>query len=533
MKCVRSMTRQSLFALLLVCTAYSPAFASGAVTAQPPLNAPVSFADLSDALLPTVVNISSTQKAEVVDNNAQPNIPEMPEGSPFEDFFQEFMKRHQEQFQSAPPASLGSGFIIDVDKGYVITNNHVIKDAQEIRITLHDDSVVTAKVVGKDEKTDLAVLQANLKPHKVSAAKFGNSDQMRVGDWVMAIGNPFGLGGTVTAGIVSARQRDINSGPYDDYIQTDASINRGNSGGPMFNLKGEIIGINTAIFSPTGGSVGIGFAIPSSLAKPVIDQLIKYGKTRRGWLGVRIQSVSEEIAESLNLPSVRGALVASVADKGPATAAGIKAGDIVLTFDGKDVTAMRSLPRIVAETEIGKTVPVRVWRQGRELDLKVKVGELEKAEEDGLVDPQVAEDEPASPKGETLADLGIQVAPITPDMRTQFSLPEDATGLIVMDVEPTSDAGRKGLTAGDVIVEMNQTQVKTLADAQKVVASTRASNKSLVLLLVNRQGDIQFLAAKLQSKAAMDKQKAAPKKAAPSGNDMDGTNGAPAPAPME
>lgn len=252
-------------------------------TASPPASAPVSFADLADRLLPTVVNISSTQKLDAATDGAPgTGLPEFPEGSPFEEFFNDYMKRNQDQMQAIPPTSLGSGFIIDTDKGYIVTNNHVIKDAQEIRVTLHDNSIVNATVIGKDDKTDIALLQADLKAHAIKAAPFGNSDALRVGDWVMAIGNPFGLGGTVTAGIVSARKRDINAGPYDDFIQTDASINRGNSGGPMFNLKGEVIGINTAIFSPSGGSVGIGFAIPSSMARTVIDQLVKYGKTRRG-----------------------------------------------------------------------------------------------------------------------------------------------------------------------------------------------------------------------------------------------------------
>ena len=289
-----------------------------------------SFADLAERLLPSVVNVSSTQK--IAKTEAMPDLPDFPqfpEGSPFEDFFEEFMDRrggngqNGELAPSLPPASLGSGFIIDGENGYIITNNHVVRDAEEVRVTFSDDTTMEAEIVGRDEKTDLAVLQVKT-DKKLVGVDFGNSDIMRVGDWILAIGNPFGLGGTVTSGIVSARQRDINSGPYDDFIQTDASINRGNSGGPMFSLEGKVIGINTAIFSPSGGSVGIGFAIPSNLARPVIDQLIKFGRTRRGWLGVRIQTVTDEIAESLGLKKARGALVAGVTEGGPAEGIKIK-----------------------------------------------------------------------------------------------------------------------------------------------------------------------------------------------------------------
>lgn len=466
---------------------------------QPPAGAPRSFADLAERLLPTVVNISSTQKLDTEGGAPVPEMPEFPEGSPFEDFFNDYMKRHQGQMQAVPPTSLGSGFIIDLDKGYIVTNNHVIKDAQEIRVTLHDNAIVNAAVVGKDEKTDIALLQADLKGHDVRAASFGDSDVMRVGDWIIAIGNPFGLGGTVTAGIVSARKRDINAGPYDDFIQTDASINRGNSGGPMFNLAGEVIGINTAIFSPSGGSVGIGFAIPSAMSKSVIDQLVKYGKTRRGWLGVRIQTVTDEIAESLNLGKARGALVASLTGTGPAEKAGIKAGDIIITFDGKPVADMRALPKIVAETEIGKTVPMTVWRDGKEVSLQVAVGELEVAEEKGLIEKADVE-EPGKPEyGDLIPEIGTKLMPLTPDIRTQFNLPSDVTGLVVMDVDGNSDAARKGLMEGDVIVELGQKSVKSLDEVKKAIADAKAAGKTSVLMLVNRMGDIQFIAVKLGS----------------------------------
>jgi len=488
-------------AILAYTSTTTPTYAQ--TQAAPPANAPVSFADLAEKLLPTVVNISSTGRLDAESSPVPgPEMPEFPEGSPFEDFFNEYMKRHQGEMQAVPPTSLGSGFIIDMDKGYIVTNNHVIKDAEEIRVTLHDNSIVNASVVGKDEKTDIALLQADLKGHGVHAAPFGDSDSLRVGDWVMAIGNPFGLGGTVTAGIVSARKRDINAGPYDDFIQTDASINRGNSGGPMFNLRGEVIGINTAIFSPSGGSVGIGFAIPSSMTKSIIDQLVKYGKTRRGWLGVRIQTVTDEIAESLNLGKARGALVASLTTTGPAEKAGIKAGDVIVKFDGKPIPDMRALPKVVADTEIGKAAPMVVWRDGKEQTFDVTVGELEAAEEQGLIEKQDPA-EPESPEtGQSIQDLGVKVMALTPAVRNQFGLSNEAVGLVVMDVDGNSDAARKGLSEGDVIVEMNQVAIKTLDDAQKVIADARAAKKSSVLMLINRQGDIQFIAVKLNEKTA-------------------------------
>jgi len=322
--------------------------------------APDGFADLADKLQPAVVNISTTQtvKPEQHSESTTPELPQFPPGSPFEEFFKDFFNRNnphggtgsQNQAEAHKATSLGSGFIIDAT-GYVVTNNHVIADADSITVILHDDTNLKAELVGRDTKTDIAVLKVKTdKP--LTAVAWGDSDKSRVGDWVLAIGNPFGLGGTVTAGILSARQRDINSGPYDDFLQTDASINRGNSGGPMFNMDGEVIGINTAIYSPSGGSIGIGFAIPSSLAHEVVSELIQEPDhaVHRGWLGVRIQAVTDEIAESLGLDKAHGALVASVSDNGPAQNAGIQPGDVILTFDGKTVEDMRHLPRLVAET---------------------------------------------------------------------------------------------------------------------------------------------------------------------------------------
>ncbi len=468
------------------------------LSALRPAQANDSFADLADQLLPSVVNISTTQRVE--QRLTPETLPQLPKGSPFEDFFKEFMDRRHEQLPSTPPSSLGSGFIIDAENGYIVTNNHVIADADEIKITLHDDTIIPAELVGRDEKMDLAVLKVNPKDGNLKPVKFGESDVMRVGDWVIAIGNPFGLGGTVTAGIISARQRDINSGPYDDYLQTDASINRGNSGGPMFNVKGEVIGINTAIYSPSGGSVGIGFAIPSTLAKPVIDQLIKYGKTRRGWLGIRIQNVTDDIGESLGLGKARGALVASTTKDGPAHKAGIKAGDIILSFDSKDIKDMRHLPRAVAETDIDRTVPVIVWRDGKEIALKATVGELEKAEEEGLLENDSVMTNEDDAGGYKLERLQMTGAILSESLRSQYGIEAGVVGVIITHVEDNSDAAVKGLRPGDVILEINQNAVSTPESLNTFVQNARRSGRSSVLLLVNRGGDIQFVAIRLAAK---------------------------------
>lgn len=464
-----------------------------------PPGAPATFADIAHDLLPAVVNVSSTIKAKSTaqDEGGEQQLPDLqfPPGSPFEDFFEEFMNRRGGPAQPAiPAASLGSGFVVDAEKGYIVTNNHVVKDADEVRVTFGDDTTMEAKIIGKDEKMDLAVLQVKT-DKKLTAVHFGDSDKMRVGDWVLAIGNPFGLGGTVTAGIVSAQQRNINAGPYDDFIQTDASINRGNSGGPMFDLAGEVIGINTAIFSPSGGSVGIGFAIPSNLAKPVVDQLIEFGKTRRGWIGVRIQSVTEEIAESLGLKQSHGALVASVTPGGPAEKAKLKTGDVIMEFDGKEVNAMRNLPRIVAETPIGKTVNIKLWRDGKEQTLKIKVAELEKAEEEGLLDEDVSSHDSApSPSGTEIEDLGITLGSLGDMTRKQYNVPDDVDGVVITNVAPSGEALGKGLMPGDVIVEVAQDAVKTPKEAADAIAKAKKDGKSSVLLLLNREGDVRFVA---------------------------------------
>ncbi len=473
-----------------------------------PPGAPATFADIAHDLLPAVVNISSTLKADAPipedEMGEMPEMPQFPPGSPFQDFFEEFMNKHGQGGGGAepaiPPASLGSGFVIDAQKGYVVTNNHVVKNADEVRVTFGDDSTLEAKIIGKDEKMDIAVLQVPVEDKKLTAVKFGDSDKMRVGDWVLAIGNPFGLGGTVTAGIVSAQQRDINAGPYDDFIQTDASINRGNSGGPMFDLQGEVIGINTAIFSPSGGSVGIGFAIPSNLAKSVVDQLIQYGKTRRGWIGVRIQTVTEEIAESLGLPDSHGALVASITPDGPAEKARLQPGDVITEFDGKQVNAMRNLPRIVAETPIDKTVKLKVWREGKFTTATIKVAELEKAEENGLLDEniQTGDAAPTPSTGTKLDAIGMTVGSLSQTTRKQYNVPADVEGVIVTKVDPKGEAASKGLSEGDVIVEINQESLARPQDAQSAIDKAAKDGKGSVLLLVNREGDVRFVALKLK-----------------------------------
>lgn len=473
--------------------------------AQTPVAAPVkmipaTFADLAQELTPMVVNISTTQKMTAQEE--MPEMPEFPEGSPFKDFFEEFMERRGggEGMPMMPSTSMGSGFIIDAENGYIVTNNHVIRDSEKIQIILSDDTTLAAELIGTDEKTDIAVLKVDPKNLNLRAARFGNSDQMRVGDWILAIGNPFGLGGTVTTGIVSARARDINSGPYDDYIQTDASINRGNSGGPMFNMNGEVIGINTAIFSLTGGSVGIGFAIPSAQAEPVVKQIIKYGRTRRGWIGVRVQTVTEEIAESLGLDKPRGALVASVTKDGPSEKAGLQAGDIILEFNEQKVHEMKHLPRYAADADIDSTAKVKLWRDGKEVTLEMKIGELEKAEEAGLLgsDASVA---PAPEGAQTTIDsVGLVLLPMDEALRREYGIAPDVDGVIVKNVLPVSEAQMKNISEGDVIVEINQTPVKSTQEVVEIISKGEKNGSKNVLLLLNSKGDSRFVALKLGGK---------------------------------
>ena len=458
---------------------------------------PESFADLAEKLIPSVVTISSTQ---AMPDRQGPEGFNVPPGSPFEEFFKDFFERNQPQQRRRRPTSLGSGFIID-KKGYVVTNNHVIADAEEITVVLHDDTMLKAKLVGRDPETDLAVLKIDAKGHNLSVSEFGNSDSARVGDWVLAIGNPFGLGSTVTAGIISARGRDINAGRYDDFIQTDAPINKGNSGGPLFNKDGEVIGVNTMIYSPSGGSVGIGFSVPSAVANPVIQQLINDGKVRRGWLGVRIQTVTEEIAESLDLKKATGALVASVSDGSPAADAGIKPRDVVLKFAGREVTEMRKLPRIVAETPIDKAVDVLLWRNGKEMVVQVKVGELK---EQAVASAGESDGKDNGKKGkkteQVIEELGLTLAAISPELAERFELAEDAKGVLVTKVNPDSVAAEKGIRVGDLVVEVGQEEISSPSDVAKKVKKAKKAKRKTVLLLVEGQSGLRFVALRLGSK---------------------------------
>jgi serine protease Do len=460
---------------------------------------PDGIADVAETVIDAVVNISTSQSLEA---KAGPT-PQLPPGSPFEEFFDEFFKNNRRgeggegggRRGGSPRKvnSLGSGFIIDAS-GIVVTNNHVISDADEIHVILNDGTRLKAELIGRDTKVDLAVLKVT-PTSPLKAVKFGDSDKLRLGEWVVAIGNPFSLGGTVTAGIVSARNRDINSGPYDNYIQTDASINRGNSGGPLFNLDGEVIGVNTAIISPSGGSIGIGFAVPSKTVVATVDQLRQFGETRRGWLGVRIQPVTEEIGEALNIKPARGTLIAGIDDKGPAKAAGIETGDVILKFDGKDIKETRDLTRMVADTPVDKEVDVVIIRKGKEETKKVKVGRLDDP------DKKVAAVKPAEEKvaAPVKKALGLDLADINDDLRKKYNIKDNVKGAVVTAVEANSPAGEKNMKAGDTIVEISQQAVTNAGDVQKRVDQLKKEGRKSALFLVsNADGETRFVALNLQ-----------------------------------
>jgi serine protease Do len=459
---------------------------------------PDTIADTAEKVIDAVVNISTSQKVEARNSP----LPQLPNDPQLDELFRDFFNRRgpggDPQNRERGPrrvSSLGSGFIID-PSGIVVTNNHVISEADEITVILNDGSRLKAELIGKDQKTDLALLR--VKPDKpLKAVKFGDSEKLRLGEWVIAIGNPFSLGGSVSAGIVSARNRDINSGPYDNYIQTDAAINRGNSGGPLFNLDGEVVGINTAIISPSGGSIGIGFAVPSKTAMPVIDQLKQFGETRRGWLGVRIQQVTDEIAESLKIAPPRGALVAGIDDRGPAKPAGIEPGDVIVKFDGKDIKEMRDLPRVVADTPVGKQVPVVVIRKGKEDTKTVTLGRLEDGEKVAVA---------AAPKDDGTADkpvvkktLGLELANMSDDLRRRYKIKDTVKGVVITGVDANSPASDKRLTPGDVIVEIAQEAVADTGDLQaKIDKLKKDGRKSALLLVAGADGELRFIALGLQ-----------------------------------
>ena len=461
-------------------------FGAASAAARP---APDSFADLAAKLLPTVVNIATSQTLKAPPRAQLPNVPP---GSPLEDLFKNFLGPDGEKPRHV--TSLGSGFIID-PAGFIVTNNHVIDNSDQIMVTLYDGSSLQAKIVGRDAKTDLALLK--VVPKKpLPATHFGDSDKIRIGDWVMAIGDPFGLGSTVTAGIVSARNRDINAGPYDDFIQTDAPINRGNSGGPLFDMDGNVMGINSAIFSPSGGSVGIGFAIPANLARDVVTQLKQFGVARRGWIGVRIQQVTDEIAQGMGLPNSQGALVADVTRGGPAQKAGLQNGDVVVSFDNKPIGDSKLLPRVVAATPIGKTVNIDVLRKGRKQSYRIVIAKLDEGPPDK---PGKKLPPPAPPKAKSkLSQLGLTVVALDENARAKYKLAGNMQGVVVSAVDPASPAADKNFRPGDVIVEAQNQPVKTPADLEARVDADAKAGKKAELMLVNRGGDLTYVGLRLE-----------------------------------
>ncbi len=454
---------------------------------------PESFAPVVAPLMPAVVNISTTQK--VVTQAAVPfRIEGLPEGDPQAEQFKELFRQFGERFGGGDSerevTSLGSGFVID-PKGYVVTNNHVVANADEVTVIFSDNTHLVADIVGRDAKTDLALLK--VKPAKPLAyVKFGDSDALKVGDWVIAVGNPFGLGGSVSAGIVSARGRNINAGPFDDFIQTDAAINRGNSGGPLFNATGEVVGINSAIFSPTGTNIGIGFAVPTSLAKPVLDQLRQYGKAQRAWLGVKIQEVNEEIAEAIGMKSPSGALLLEITPDSPAAKAGLQKGDVILTFGGRTIKEMRNLPRVVAETKTNTKVAVQLFRKGKTMTLPVLLEEQPGEEGDAPTNKKPGA-KPVVPSAKTSRVLGMQLAPLDMAVRAQFGIPKDIKGLLVTELDRNGDVAKQGVRPGDVITDVNQTPVAKPEDVSAQVAAVKKARREFLLMRIARGSALQFV----------------------------------------
>lgn len=447
---------------------------------------PDSVADIAGPLQEAVVNISTSQKVKET-QSVPPS--DAPKGAPYEEFFDDFFHQ-QEQGGMQRISSLGSGFVID-PSGLIATNHHVIEGADEIVVNFNDGTrLMVAEVVGKDPTTDIALLR--VRPKKpLAAVSFGDSGRMRVGDWVMAIGNPFGLGGSLTVGVISATRRDISAGPYDEYLQTDAAINRGNSGGPLFDMNGQVIGINTAIISPTGSSIGIGFAVPSNTVVHVIDQLRKYGETRRGWIGARFQTVNEEFAESLGMAEAKGALVANVTPNGPAAASGIEPGDVILVFDGHDISGIRQVPRVVAQTEIGKDVDVLILRKGEQRTVRMKVGRL-----DERPDAQTRPPEAGGQKAQPLQ--GLSVATLSDALRARYRIARKVEGVVITAVEPDSEAARKSLEPGAVIVEATHEKIGTPEALLKRFTALKAlSRKTALLLIAGRDGEMKFVALPL------------------------------------
>ncbi len=477
---------KKVFAVIF--TGFLAVWMMGSAMASPSL-VPMNLADEVEKLTPAVVNISTTKKiGGEVPKSGQKMFPP---GHPFEnfnEFFEHFGGMGMGQGMKREARSLGSGFVID-PSGFVVTNFHVIDGADAVTVTFDDEREFAAEIKGVDPKTDLAVLKIEADT-PLPYVSFGDSDASRVGDWVVVIGNPFGLGGTVTTGIISAKARDIHAGPFDDFIQTDAAINRGNSGGPMFNLNGEVIGINTAIYSPSGGNVGIGFAVPSGMARPIIAQL-KEGQTiERGWLGVKIQHVTKEIADSLGMESGHGALVADVVKDSPAARAGVRQGDVILSYNGQDIMEMRDLPRMVAGTEVGHDAQIIVLRGGDKKELSVTIAKLDESAEEVVASMPVDKD----------ALLGLVLKPVNDILKQQFNLPEDAKGLVVVAVNRESEAALRGIRPGDVVVEINQQPAKDVAVVEDALKVAEEKGRGSVLLLILRNGETLFQALPLDEK---------------------------------
>ncbi|MBN8942529.1 MAG: Do family serine endopeptidase [Rhizobiales bacterium] len=504
--------RGGIAAAALALTLGVPLSLTPALAPPAEARAAIDVSDLAERVIDAVVNISTQTRVDTAaarPPGANPGNPGNRDGArpgpgtPFDELFDEFFRRRGEGAPGAPgqpqqpqrrQSSLGSGFVID-SSGIIITNNHVIDGADEVTVIFNDGTRLKAEIVGRDREVDIAVLR--VKPDRpLKAVPFADSDKIRIGEPVMAIGNPLGLGGTVTAGIVSAKNRDIQSGPFDNYIQTDAAINRGNSGGPLFNMAGEVIGINTAIFSQSGGNIGIAFAVPANTAKPVVDQLREFGETRRGWLGVRIQEVTDEIAESLNLRGSRGALIAGVEPNGPAGPAGLRTGDVVLRFDGKEVRSSRELPRIVSETPVGKAVPVVVMRAGKEETLTVTLGRREGNIQQASTGRQPAERPRENP---VVSALGLQLSGVTAELRQRYRLRDDARGVIVTQVDPNSRAAERRVQAGDVILEVQNEAVNSPAEVTRRIDALKAEGRNSALFLIaNAEGDRRFVALNLR-----------------------------------
>jgi serine protease Do len=471
-------------------------FLVGAANAAPP----DSFAPIVEPLMPAVVNISTTQK---VPQRAQMMVPmfdfdalpDTPQNRQLKQLFGQFGAPGMvAPMPDKEVTSLGSGFVVD-STGYVVTNNHVVGEADEIRVVFSDNTHYPATLVGRDPKTDLALLKIKA-PKPLPFVSFGDSDALRVGDWVIAVGNPFGLGGSVSAGIVSARGRNINAGPFDDFIQTDAAINRGNSGGPVFNARGEVVGISTAIFSPTGGSIGIGFAVPSSMAKTVIESLKKDGSVERGWLGVKIQEVSEEIANSLGMGKPRGALVLEISKDSPANGSGLVAGDVIVKFAGRDIDQMRKLPRAVAETKAGSKVDLVVWRKGKEVTLSTKIGELPDDGSEAGKPTKPRREGSAAPAGDAV--LGMRLIPLDNALRQQLRIKPGVNGLVLDDVDMAGEAAKRGLRPGDILLEANQAPLATVDGLKAAIRDTKKAVREFMLLRVARGNDMVFVTVSIK-----------------------------------